>query len=235
MFRAVPLRSVIGPACAPPGASRVFLDLGHCPLRPCLPSVPLPTRSTPVRSITRSARHLPSNNRKIASRSAQIAGHLSSSGVAPARSNKQPAGARKALPSSKMEAPSYTVRKVGAPNTLGYRVFVERDGAPISWFHDVPLYANEQHSVLNMVVEIPRWSNAKLEASSASAPLVPSHRSLVPYSDRQGRSSQSNQAGHQEGQASICSKLLPSPRLPLELRMLPAGEIFCSVLTFSTA
>ncbi|KAI9749587.1 MAG: Inorganic pyrophosphatase [Lichina confinis] len=79
-----------------------------------------------------------------------------------------------------MEAPSYTVRKVGAPNTLGYRVFVERDGAPISWFHDVPLYANEQHSVLNMVVEIPRWSNAKLEASSASAPLIAKDEVLNP-------------------------------------------------------
>ncbi|KAI9830771.1 MAG: Inorganic pyrophosphatase [Phylliscum demangeonii] len=59
----------------------------------------------------------------------------------------------------------YTVRKVGQPNTLEHRVFVEKDGVPISWFHDVPLYANEQQTVLNMVVEIPRWTNAKLEIS----------------------------------------------------------------------
>ncbi|KAI9886805.1 MAG: Inorganic pyrophosphatase [Watsoniomyces obsoletus] len=59
----------------------------------------------------------------------------------------------------------YSVRRVGQPNTLEYRVFVERDGHPISWFHDIPLYANEQHTILNMVVEIPRWTNAKLEIS----------------------------------------------------------------------
>ncbi len=57
----------------------------------------------------------------------------------------------------------YSVRRVGQPNTLEYRVFVERDGHPVSWFHDIPLYANEQHTILNMIVEIPRWTNAKLE------------------------------------------------------------------------
>ena len=176
MLRVIPLRSVIGPAGVPPEASRVILNLGHSAPLPCLISVLLQTKLSLVRSIVHSARHLPSDNRKIASRSAQIARHLSSRGVVPSPSNREPAGAGEASPSSKMEAPSYTVRKVGAPNTLGYRVFVERDGAPISWFHDVPLYANEQHSILNMVVEIPRWTNAKLEASSALALLVQSHR-----------------------------------------------------------
>ena len=57
----------------------------------------------------------------------------------------------------------YTTRKIGAPNTLEYRCFIEKDGTPLSSFHDIPLYANEQQTVLNMVVEIPRWSNAKLE------------------------------------------------------------------------
>jgi inorganic pyrophosphatase len=59
----------------------------------------------------------------------------------------------------------YSVRRVGQPNTLDYRVYVEKDGVPLSWFHDIPLYANEQHTVLNMIVEIPRWTNAKLEIS----------------------------------------------------------------------
>ena len=63
---------------------------------------------------------------------------------------------------TKMPSP-YTVRTVGQPNTFEHRVFVERDGLPVSWFHDIPLYANEQHTILNMVVEIPRWTNAKLE------------------------------------------------------------------------
>lgn len=60
---------------------------------------------------------------------------------------------------------SYSIRKIGAPNTLEHRVYIEKDGVPISPFHDIPLYANEQKTVLNMVVEIPRWTNAKQEIS----------------------------------------------------------------------
>lgn len=58
---------------------------------------------------------------------------------------------------------SYTVRKVAQPYTLEHRVYVEKDGKPISPFHDIPLYANAEKTVLNMVVEIPRWTNAKQE------------------------------------------------------------------------
>ena len=57
----------------------------------------------------------------------------------------------------------FSVRKIGQPHTLDYRAYIEKDGQPISPFHDVPLYANEQQTILNMVVEIPRWTNAKLE------------------------------------------------------------------------
>jgi len=57
----------------------------------------------------------------------------------------------------------YSVRKVAQPNTLEHRIFIEKDGIPVSPFHDIPLYANEQQTVLNMVVEIPRWTNGKLE------------------------------------------------------------------------
>jgi len=57
----------------------------------------------------------------------------------------------------------FTARKVGAPHTLEHRVYIEKDGVPVSPFHDIPLYANEQQTVLNMVVEIPRWTNAKQE------------------------------------------------------------------------
>jgi inorganic pyrophosphatase len=31
---------------------------------------------------------------------------------------------------------------------------------------DNPLYANEQQTVLNMVVETPRWTNGRMEANS---------------------------------------------------------------------
>ncbi|CAO3593354.1 unnamed protein product [Absidia cylindrospora] len=59
----------------------------------------------------------------------------------------------------------YQTRQVGALNTLDFRVFYEKNGVPASPFHDIPLFANEEKTILNMVVEIPRWSNAKLEVS----------------------------------------------------------------------
>ncbi|EQL00165.1 Inorganic pyrophosphatase [Ophiocordyceps sinensis CO18] len=62
-------------------------------------------------------------------------------------------------------ASSYSLRKVGALNTLEHRVYIEKDGQPISPFHDIPLYANQEQGILNMIVEIPRWTNGKLEIS----------------------------------------------------------------------
>ncbi|KAF9543123.1 Inorganic pyrophosphatase [Mortierella hygrophila] len=59
----------------------------------------------------------------------------------------------------------FTTRVIGAPNTLEHRVFIEHNGAPVSAFHDVPLYADKANNIFNMIVEIPRWSNAKLEIS----------------------------------------------------------------------
>ncbi|CAD6586372.1 MAG: Inorganic pyrophosphatase [Cyphobasidiales sp. Tagirdzhanova-0007] len=61
----------------------------------------------------------------------------------------------------------YTTRIVGAPNTFDYRVFIEdkATGTVLSPFHDIPLWANEQKTILNMVVEVPRWTNAKMEIS----------------------------------------------------------------------
>lgn len=64
-----------------------------------------------------------------------------------------------------MAASAYKTRKVAAPNTLEHRVYIEKDGVPVSPFHDIPLYANQEQTILNMVVEIPRWTNAKLEIS----------------------------------------------------------------------
>ncbi|KAI4277896.1 MAG: hypothetical protein LQ337_001442 [Flavoplaca oasis] len=60
----------------------------------------------------------------------------------------------------------YRTRKIGAPFTLEHRVYIEDShGNVVSPFHDIPLYANEQQTVLNMIVEIPRWTNAKMEIS----------------------------------------------------------------------
>ncbi|KAL7750780.1 Inorganic pyrophosphatase [Sorochytrium milnesiophthora] len=49
---------------------------------------------------------------------------------------------------------SYSARFVNPPNTLEHRVYLEIDGKPASFFHDVPLYANAEKTVLNMIVEI---------------------------------------------------------------------------------
>ncbi|CCH61621.1 hypothetical protein TBLA_0F00760 [Henningerozyma blattae CBS 6284] len=67
---------------------------------------------------------------------------------------------------------TYTTRQIGAKNTLDYRVFIEKNGKPVSAFHDIPLYADEEKQIFNMVVEIPRWSNAKLEITKEE-PLNP--------------------------------------------------------------
>jgi inorganic pyrophosphatase len=58
---------------------------------------------------------------------------------------------------------TYTTRRVGAANTLEHRVYIEKDGQLVSPWHDIPLFANEQQTILNMVVEVPRWTNAKME------------------------------------------------------------------------
>jgi inorganic pyrophosphatase len=87
-------------------------------------------------------------------RTEQITRHISGSSIQP-----------KVELDAKM-ASRYSVRKIGAPNTLEHRIYIEKDGIPCSPFHDIPLFANEQRTVLNMIVEIPRWTNAKLEVSS---------------------------------------------------------------------
>ncbi|KAI0862004.1 inorganic pyrophosphatase [Xylaria cubensis] len=94
-------------------------------------------------------------------RSAQLARHFSSSPSSSYNPNLHtPAPGQ----SSTMASP-YTVRKVAAPNSLEHRVYLEKDGVPVSPFHDIPLYANQEQTILNMIVEIPRWTNAKLEIS----------------------------------------------------------------------
>ena len=89
---------------------------------------------------------------KITSRLAQFAQYFSTS------QNLKMSG----LPHSNSHG-GYTVRKNAPANTLEHRIYIEKDGVPISPFHDIPLYANEQQTVLNMIVEIPRWTNAKME------------------------------------------------------------------------
>ena len=95
-------------------------------------------------------------------RAQQLARHLSLSSNSKVDMSSLPVSEKGYHPN----APGgYAVRKNGAANTLDYRIYIEKDGVPVSPFHDIPLYANEQQTVLNMIVEIPRWTNAKMEVS----------------------------------------------------------------------
>lgn len=40
-------------------------------------------------------------------------------------------------------------------------------GKLVSPLHDIPLHANDDNNVYNMVVEVPRWTNAKMEVNIA--------------------------------------------------------------------
>ena len=99
------------------------------------------------------------------SRARQVARHLSNSTHVNLEMSSLPISEKGYHPNAPGQ---YTVRKNGAANTPEYRIYIEKEGVPLSPFHDIPLYANEQQTVLNMIVEIPRWTNAKMEVSSSS-------------------------------------------------------------------
>jgi len=55
----------------------------------------------------------------------------------------------------------------GCPNTLEYRIFYKNgNGEMISPFHDIACYADAENKIYNMVVEVPRWTNAKMEIAT---------------------------------------------------------------------
>jgi len=62
---------------------------------------------------------------------------------------------------------SYTIQEFGTAFTEDYRVFFKNStGELVSPFHDIPLFHDESKGVYNMVCEIPRWTNAKMEIST---------------------------------------------------------------------
>ncbi|GLD62838.1 inorganic pyrophosphatase-like protein [Lates japonicus] len=68
---------------------------------------------------------------------------------------------------------SFTIEERGRPNTQEYRVFFKSsEGKYISPFHDIPIYANEAENIFHAVVEVPRWTNAKMEIATKD-PLNP--------------------------------------------------------------
>ncbi len=117
------------------------------------------------------------SHNNAASRTSQVARHLSPRTARHSIMSGLPISEKGYHPS----APTgYTVRKNAPANTPDYRIYIEKDGVPVSPFHDIPLYANEQQTVLNMIVEIPRWTNAKMEVGCGKR-LFKSLFNIAPY------------------------------------------------------
>merc|ERR1711962_584027 len=74
--------------------------------------------------------------------------------------------------SNRMPVGDYTAVERGEEHTDSYKVFILDNEGPISPFHDIPLVANQENNTYNMVVEVPRWTNAKMEIDTKS-PLHP--------------------------------------------------------------
>lgn len=63
---------------------------------------------------------------------------------------------------------SFSRKDFGTPLTHNYEAYASRGGAIVSFWHDIPLFPDANKPLLlNMVVEIPRWSNAKYEISKS--------------------------------------------------------------------
>jgi inorganic pyrophosphatase len=61
---------------------------------------------------------------------------------------------------------NYVLRPVGKPLTKEYRVYLNLNDKLLSPWHDLALYpAVGGEPVVHMVVEVPRWWNAKMEVS----------------------------------------------------------------------
>lgn len=64
---------------------------------------------------------------------------------------------------------TYQIEERGSPNTIDYKLYIKNEnGVVVSPFHDIPLLADNTGKVFNMVVEIPRWTNAKMEINTKS-------------------------------------------------------------------
>ncbi|XP_069358139.1 inorganic pyrophosphatase isoform X2 [Maniola hyperantus] len=73
---------------------------------------------------------------------------------------------------SAASASMYVAEDRGSPYSPDYRVYFKDASGPISPLHDIPLWADRAARLAHMVVEVPRWSNAKMELSLAE-PLNP--------------------------------------------------------------
>ena len=64
-------------------------------------------------------------------------------------------------------ASQYVRYERGQLNTMNYRVYIKNNQTNtfVSPFHDIPLFSNKAKGTFNAVIEIPRWSNAKMEVN----------------------------------------------------------------------
>ena len=62
---------------------------------------------------------------------------------------------------------SFSAVQRGAEGTESFRLFFRNgEGTAISPFHDIPLHHNGEKKIFNMVCEVPRFSNAKMEMAT---------------------------------------------------------------------
>ena len=61
--------------------------------------------------------------------------------------------------------PNYVRYERGQLNTTNYRVYIKNNQTNkfVSPFHDITLFKNQAKNTFNAVIEIPRWTNAKME------------------------------------------------------------------------
>mmetsp|Transcript_38896 Transcript_38896/g.153811 ORF Transcript_38896/g.153811 Transcript_38896/m.153811 type:complete len:196 (-) Transcript_38896:722-1309(-) len=57
----------------------------------------------------------------------------------------------------------------GEQGTLEYRLAFQKDTKKVSPWHDVPLYANDEKTLVNYVNEIPKGTSAKMEIATEEA------------------------------------------------------------------
>ena len=61
---------------------------------------------------------------------------------------------------------TYSHDQFGTCYTTDYKLYLKKHASIVSPFHDIPLLADKENAIYNMVVEIPKWTNAKMEIST---------------------------------------------------------------------
>lgn len=61
----------------------------------------------------------------------------------------------------------YGSAQVGSKFSSSFKQYAVKDNRVVSYFHDIPLSLDVANHTVSMVVEVPRWSNAKFEISTS--------------------------------------------------------------------